>query len=79
MAIQGEFSNFEHFVSNCLPTKIYRCTYLSHSLRIFYPRVHEVYPGSTFCFVVVVVFLVVVLVVVLGKPLIKLASISADS
>jgi hypothetical protein len=29
--------------------------------------------GSTFCFVVVV------LVVVLGKPLIKLASISADS
>jgi hypothetical protein len=32
--------------------------------------------GSTFCFVVVVV---VVVLVVLGKPLIKLASISADS
>jgi hypothetical protein len=32
--------------------------------------------GSTFCFVVVVV---VVVVVVLGKPFIKLASISADS
>jgi hypothetical protein len=34
--------------------------------------------GSTFCFVVVVV-VVVVLVVVVGKPLIKLAGISADS
>jgi hypothetical protein len=36
--------------------------------------------GSTFCFVVVVVVVVLVLVlVVVGKPLIKLASISADS
>jgi hypothetical protein len=35
--------------------------------------------GSTFCFVVVVVLVVVVVVVVVGKPLIKLASISADS
>jgi hypothetical protein len=34
--------------------------------------------GSTFCFVVVVV-VVFVVVLVLGKPLIKLASISADS
>jgi hypothetical protein len=37
--------------------------------------------GSTFCFVVVVVVLVLVVlvVVVVGKPLIKLAGISADS
>jgi hypothetical protein len=36
--------------------------------------------GSTFCFVVVVVLVVLVLVVVVvGKPLIKLAGISADS
>jgi hypothetical protein len=40
--------------------------------------------GSTFCFVVVVlvvvlVVLVVLVVVVVGKPLIKLAGISADS
>jgi hypothetical protein len=34
--------------------------------------------GSTFCFVVVVV-VVVVVVLVVGKPLIKLAGISADS
>jgi hypothetical protein len=35
--------------------------------------------GSTFCFVVVVLVVVVVVLVVLGKPLIKLASILADS
>jgi hypothetical protein len=42
----------------------------------FYPRVHEVYRRVyiLLCFVVVVV-----VVVVLGKPLIKLARISADS
>jgi hypothetical protein len=34
---------------------------------------------STFCFVVVLVLVVVLVVVVVGKPLIKLASISADS
>jgi hypothetical protein len=35
--------------------------------------------GSTFCFVVVVVLVVLVVLVVVGKPLIKLAGISADS
>jgi hypothetical protein len=50
--------------------------------KIFFTREYtKCTAGSTFSFVVVVVVLVlvVVVVVVVGKPLIKLASISADS
>jgi uncharacterized membrane protein required for colicin V production len=52
---------------------------LVHLLQSFFTREYtKCTAGSTFCFVVVVV-LVVVVVVVVGKPLIKLAGISADS
>jgi hypothetical protein len=46
------------------------------NLRLFTREYTKCTAGSTFCFVVVVL---VVVVVVLGKPLIKLASISDDS
>jgi hypothetical protein len=45
------------------------------NLRLFTREYTKCTAGSTFCFVVVVL----VVVVVLGKPLIKLASISDDS
>jgi hypothetical protein len=55
--------------------------HFSHKKHFIFTREYtKCTAGSTFCFVVVVlVVLVVVVVVVVGKPLIKLASISADS
>jgi hypothetical protein len=54
--------------------------FFQNSLRLIFTREYtKCTAGSTFCFVVVVVVVVVFVLVVLGKPLIKLASISADS
>jgi hypothetical protein len=74
-----------NFFQKVLKLKIY---YAKWTLRIevvngiFTREYTKCTAGSTFCFVVVVVVLVLVLVlvvVVVGKPLIKLAGISADS
>jgi hypothetical protein len=67
-----------HFKLYCLPDN----TAIQKSM-IFTREYTKCTAGSTFCFVVVVVLVlvlvVVVVVVVVGKPLIKLAGISADS
>jgi hypothetical protein len=73
-ALATTFSNFSRFFHNwfCCNYCTVHVVNLQYSILIFTREYTKCTAGSTFCFVVVVV-------VVLGKPLIKLASISADS